>query len=412
MLSQVRPAAIVCRSAELERINRLFPEIPAVLEEPRECREQRIDSIRAGIIDADPAYMIFTSGSTGTPKGIVVSHRGVIDLADWLVSTFGFTSGDVLGNQTPFYFDASVKDIYITLSCCATTHILPKKLFMFPVRVLDALNEKKITSILWATSAINLLAFSGVFESRRPLHLAKVFFAGEAMTGRALRIWQSAVPRAKFANLYGPTEITVDCTYYPVRREFSDDEHVPIGRACRNMEVLLLDAQGRPVPRGELGEICVRGSGVALGYYGDSAKSAEVFVQNPLNPYWRDLLYRTGDLAYENEEGELVFAARADDQIKRHGNRIELGDIEAAAYSLDGVREAMCVYNSQNDRLVLALCGGDLSEREALRALAAKLPQYMIPDAVCQFDALPHNANGKIDRPAVKRLINGETTDV
>ncbi len=414
MLSPVSPAAFVCRPSELERMRHLFPDTPLFTEESAAdlCDDRLLGSVRASIIDADPAYMIFTSGSTGTPKGIVVTHRGVIDLAEWLVDTFGFSERDVLGNQTPFYFDASVKDIYITFKCCATTHILSKKLFMFPSRLVDALNEKEVTSVLWATSAVNLLAGSGIFESKKPLHINRVFFAGEAMTGKPLRIWQEALPGATFVNLYGPTEITVDCTYYVVPRIFADDEQVPIGRACRNMEVLLLGEDGKPVPRGELGEICVRGSGVALGYYGDSERSAAVFVQNPLNPFWRDILYRTGDLARENEEGDLVFAARSDDQIKRHGNRIEPGDIEAAARSLDGISEALCLYNRERDRLVLALAGKPDGNAALMRSLSAKLPKYMLPDEIRCFDSFPHNANGKIDRHALKRIIDEQADQV
>jgi len=257
------------------------------------------------IIDLDPAYMIFTSGSTGTPKGIVIPHRGVIDLADWLAGEFGFNENDIIGNQTPFYFDASVKDICLTLRCGLTTHILSKKLFMFPARLIDALNEKHITSILWATSAINLTALSGIFESKTPLHLNKVFFAGEAMTGRTLSIWQKALPSANFVNLYGPTEATVDCSFYTVDRSFGEDEPVPIGTACRNMELLLLSEDLKPVAAGEIGEICVRGTGVALGYFGDPQKSNAAFIQNPLNSHWRDIIYRTGDLARMNENGEL-----------------------------------------------------------------------------------------------------------
>ena len=411
MLDELKPLAILHAEKDTDyALNLGWPEICVSIADAAQTAidEGLLQDIRQGLIDQDPVYVIFTSGSTGVPKGIVVTHRGVIDLTEWLTDTFGFTGADVLGNQTPFYFDASVKDVYLTMKCGLTTHILPKKLFMFPIRLIEGLNDKKITAILWATSAINLVANSGIFGKIIPESVNKVFFAGEAMYGKALNIWKRSLPEAMYVNLYGPTEITVDCSYYIVDRAFADDEQVPIGRACRNMQLLLLNENLQPVRDGEVGEICVRGSGVALGYYNDTKKTDEAFVQNPENPYYRDTIYRTGDLARLNQQGELVFASRKDNQIKRMGYRIELGEIETAANALEGLAAAICFYDSDKDKIIMVYQSAVSDKKTVLKGLADRLPRYMFPNTLYRVEEIPYNRNGKIDRVKLKeQYVNG-----
>lgn len=368
--------------------------------------ENVLSNIKNKVIDVDPAYIIFTSGSTGTPKGIVITHRAIIDLVEWLSETFCFNDEDILGNQTPFYFDASVKDIYLTLKNALTMYIIPKKLFMFPIKLMEYLNENKITTILWATSAINLVANSKVLSASRPEYLNKVFFAGEAMYAKNLNIWREAIPEAKYVNLYGPTEITVDCTYYVVDRKFTDDEIIPIGNNCKNMEILLLDDE---LKLNKSGEICVRGTGVSLGYYGESEKTSNSFIQNPYNPNYRDILYRTGDIARYNENGELVFVCRKDGQVKHMGNRIELGEIEVAVNSIENVNEAVCLFDSKSDKIILVCKGKELTNSFIVSSLLTKLPKYMMPNSINIVDEMPYNRNGKIDRVKLKEMfVNGE----
>lgn len=364
-----------------------------------EINDELILNIRNEIIDVDPAYIIYTSGSTGMPKGITINHRAVIDLSEWLSDTFEFSSKDILGNQTPFYFDASVKDIYITLKNATTTYILPKKLFMFPIKLIEFLNENKINTILWATSAISLIANSKVLDVSIPKYLDKVFFAGEAMKGKVLNSWCEKLPDVKYINLYGPTEVTVDCSYYVVNRDFSNDEYIPIGNNCRNMEIFLLNED---LEQDNVGEICVRGSGVSLGYYNDIEKSNESFVQNPFNPFYRDIIYKTGDIARVNELGELVFMCRKDGQVKHMGNRIELGEIEVNACAIDNVSNAVCLFDSEKDKIVLICSGIELDESEIIKELSLKLAKYMLPNVIKIVDSMPYNANGKIDRIKLK----------
>lgn len=403
MLEKLQPAAILYDPQEEPQAMEFSHRYTMLCTERKALYETEVALLklcRSQVLDIDPVYTIFTSGSTGTPKGIVISHRSVIDFIDWMADACGFTEEDVMGNQAPFYFDCSVKDIYLTLKCGATAHILPKKFFAFPMLLMDYLNEKKVTALVWATSAFHLVANSGALSQRPPKTVKKLAIGGEAMLAKMLNIWRRALPQTVYINLYGPTEVTVDCTYYVVDREFRDAEAIPIGRPCANKQVLLLDEELNPVPDGEPGEICVRGIGVAKGYYNDSEKTAEAFVQNPRNPAYSDIIYRTGDIALKNEEGLLVFQARRDGQIKHMGYRIEMGEIERAVSSHSQVKENFCFYDKAREQIV-CLYDGEVESARVLQHLRKLLPKYMFPNVLCRT-AMRHNANGKIDRPAMQ----------
>lgn len=369
-----------------------------------ESDKDSLEDVRSGLIDLDPVYSIFTSGSTGVPKGVIISHRGMIDLAEWLVDTLEVTEKDTLGNQTPFYFDGSVKDIALGLKTGATIYVIGKKYFSFPKLLVDLLNNNEITCLLWATSAITLIGNSRILNERKLEHVRLVTFAGEAMPAKQLNQWIDNLPAARFFNLYGPTEITVDCTYYEVKHKFPDDTFIPIGKACRNMEVIVLNEDNKPVVGDECGELCVRGSGVAMGYFGNKEKTLEVFVQNPLNPYYNDIIYRTGDIVKYGEGGNLIFVSRKDFQIKHKGNRIEMGEIEVAVNSIPDVTNAACIFDHPNDKIVLYYTTSDGQARDIINLVRDKIPVYMFPDHVCLLKEMPYNLNGKIDRLELKNI--------
>lgn len=398
LLEKLSPAAVIFSEGEPDSE---FPvSCPVFL--LAELQEAPVDDgllaeRRSRVLDIDPVYAIFTSGSTGVPKGIVIGHRNVIDFTDWFTDTMGICEDDVLGNQAPFFFDLSVKDLYTALKTGATVRILPKKCFAFPVLLIQLLNEYGVTTLSWATSAFHLTANSRVLEKHLPTTLRRVILGGEALQAKQLNLWRRALPEVKFVNLYGPTEVTVDCTCYPIEREFADDETIPIGKACANKEVFLLDEQNLPPQQGEPGEICVRGTGVAKGYYHDPEKTAAVFVQNPLNPWYPDLIYRTGDLGYFGEDGLLYFSARKDGQIKHGGYRIELGEVETAVNGLSEIGASVCFFDAGRDKIV-CVYQGELSGQELASKLRERLPKYMIPNVYTQVEAMPYNANGKIDR--------------
>lgn len=300
------------------------------------------------IIDTDLLYVLFTSGSTGVPKGVSICHRSVIDYTDWVTETFNITQKDTFGNQAPFYFDNSILDIYSCMKTGATLNIIPKKLFFQPVPLLEYIKYNKINTIFWVPSALivvsKLKAFRNVDLSDT---LKRVLFCGEVMPNKQLNIWRKFLPNVTYANLYGPTEITDACTYYIVDREFSDDEPLPIGIPMSNTDILVLNDEDKLVTDDEVGELCVRGTSLAMGYYNNPEKTRSAFVQNPLNKAVPEIIYRTGDLVRYNEYREIIYISRKDFQIKHLGHRIELGEIETAISSLEEVTLNCCLYDEK-----------------------------------------------------------------
>lgn len=356
------------------------------------------------ILDTDLLYVLFTSGSTGTPKGVAITHRSVIDYIDWVTDEFGIVAEDSFASQSPFFFDHSILDIYSCLKKGATLHILPEEMLHQAPRLLNYLVVNKVSTLSWVPSALSQLARSKAFgEAELPNTIKRVLFCGEVMHNKILNLWRNKLPDVTYVNLYGPTEITFACTYYVVDRPFADDEPLPIGGPMRNTEILVLDEQDNLVTEtGQVGELCVRGSSLAVGYYNNPEKTAGAFVQNPLQSAYEEKIYRTGDLVKYNDRHELMYLSRKDFQIKHLGHRIELGEIETAVASLDGVSACCCLYNTKMSMIVLFLEGVRLTRSEVNERLADMLPHYMLPSKVVCMDKLPLNANGKIDRVKLK----------
>lgn len=358
-------------------------------------------------IDMDIAYILFTSGSTGVPKGVIISHRSIIDYIDWAGKCYGITPEAVIGNQAPFYFDNSTLDIYLMLSTGATLNIIPETYFSFPVKLMQHVVESGINTIFWVPSVFIQVANADILSKVDCTCLKTILFAGEVMPNKHLNYWRRHIPDALYSNLYGPTEITVDCTYYIVDREFQDDEPLPIGIPCPNSDVLVLgDDDTLITGPGVTGELCVRGTSLALGYWNNPQKTAEAFIQNPLNDKYNECIYRTGDLVHYNERGEIMYDGRKDFQIKHMGYRIELGEIETAALGVEDLYGACALYDTINREIVLFFTGSaDLSEKRIRMELIKKIPKYMVPTTYHKLQRFPYNDNGKIDRKALKQKL-------
>ena len=411
IFQNLKPRVVICDETTVEHVKEFKDFSGEVLLYDEISREpadpERLSAVREQAIDTDPVYIVFTSGSTGVPKGVVACHRSVIDYVENLTEVLHITDESVLANQTPLYFDACLKELFSSLKCGATTYLTPKSLFMFPVRLVEFLNEYKINTVCWVVSALTMISSMKTFDKVVPKYLTTIAFGSEVFPIKQFRLWKAALPNARFINLYGPTEATGMSCYYEVNRDFEEGEAIPIGRPFKNTEILLLDEDHNIPKAGDPGEICIRGTALTLGYYKDFEKTDEVFVQNPLNQCYHELIYRTGDIGKLNEYGELVFISRKDYQIKHMGHRIELGEIEVHVNMVEGVRSACCIYNKEKEKIILFYTG-EIETKELIVHIRETLPRYMIPNQVYALEEMPLTANGKIDRVTLKDMAQNK----
>ncbi|MBR1744348.1 MAG: amino acid adenylation domain-containing protein [Lachnospiraceae bacterium] len=360
-----------------------------------EIQEELLKKVREKALDIDPIYLLFTSGSTGEPKGVLGHHRGTVDYIDAITGEIPFSEESIIGNQAPFYVDACMRDVFTTLKCGCTTWIIPKENFLFPLKMIDYLNEKRINTICWVASALSLVSSMGTFEDAIPEYIRLIVSGSEVLSPKQYNLWRQALPEARFFNVYGPTETSGASTFFEVKGILDETKPIPIGRAFPNIEVFLLDGDTELREIGKMGEICIRGTGVTHGYFEEAERTKERFVQDPRNHAYHERIYRTGDLAEYDQNGDLLFRGRADYQIKHMGYRIELGEIEAAAAAV--VSECGCIHAAQNDKIVL-FYSGDIGKRELTVLLKKVLPRYMMPNLIIKEDSLPHLSNGKLNR--------------
>jgi len=411
IFNTVQPAAVLLTDTEStfhENIKYEGPQIALDQAKHQPVDQVVLNKIRCDCIDTDPLFAVFTSGSTGIPKCVLISHRSVIDLVEQFSNLFDLSGEIILGNQAPLDYDGSVKEICLTLKNGSRMHIIPKLFFSFPALLFKHMNEMRINTINWSTSALRIIASHKALEKVKPLFVDRFFFSGEVMPNKVLNSFRKHFPDALFVNLFGPTEITFNCSYYVVNRPFKNEDPLPIGIPFPNTKILVLDENNSPIEQGEIGEICVGGTSLALGYYNNPDATSRVFIQNPLNQKYSERIYRTGDLGKFNEHGELMFVSRKDDQIKHMGYRIELGEIEAAANALENIETACCIYDPHKDNIVLFYQAPEPFDKVILSGLKEQLPKYMLPAKFIHFKRLPINQNGKIDKMKLRNTLNEE----
>ncbi|MGW4241287.1 non-ribosomal peptide synthetase [Nocardia sp. NPDC004722] len=356
----------------------------------------------APLRDSNTAYIIFTSGSTGRPKGVALPHGAVVNQLLWKVTEFGLDPADAVLLKTAATFDLSVWEFWSAVACGGRMVIAAPDGHKDPAYLNELMAREWVTTLHVVPSMLDALLTDGLPDS-----LWRVLAIGEALPGPlALRVLRER-PRTELFNLYGPTEAAVSITNHRVTER--DELSVSIGSPEWNSQVYVLDSRLRPVPVGVSGELYLAGAQLARGYYGRADLTSDRFVANPFAGNG-SRMYRTGDLVAWQANGELEYRGRTDFQVKIRGFRIELGDIETALLRVDAIASAAVVAHTDpvlGDRLVAYVVGadGEPDKQQLQSALAAELPSYMIPSVFMPLEALPLNANGKLDRKALPEPV-------
>ena len=404
ILNTLDPVAIITDKKNENYVRTIIQNRDIIVYEEAVMRQNKNDLNsydRARVIDTDILYVLFTSGSTGIPKGVIINHRAVVDFIEWISSCYKFDDNTIFANQAQLYFDLSIQDVYAPLRNGSTTVLIPNRLYSSPVRVWKEMIKYNVNTLVWIPSMLSLFANLNVLDHVEKAKLKTILFCGEVMPMKQLNYWIKHYPSVVYGNLYGPTECTEACTYYTLDRTFNDDDVLPMGKPCENSDIMIIGEDGSIISTpGFIGELCIRGTCLSDGYYGDIKRTREVFVQNPLNHKYKELIYKTGDLVCLNEYDELIYVSRKDYQIKIRGYRVELGEIEAVVSAIDRVTYNCCLYNRNEEKIILVYTG-NIEESELRYILEQKLQNYMIPTKYIHREYMLFNINGKVDRKAL-----------
>ena len=399
------------KSADLDKMRAVLP-IDAVFCDELEAlpRTPRARLVPVETIETDPAYILYTSGSTGQPKGVVITHKNIRALAEFMIPTFGITDKDVLANHAPMHFDLSTLDMYVAIAVGATLCPVPEKLSLFPRDIVAFIREERLTIWHSAPFMLSYIAKMDALQKNDFPDLRYVWWAGEVFPVKFLRYWMQKLPGKRFFNLFGPTETTVISLYQEAERiPEKDDSPTPIGKACVGEEAFALTTEGRRAVAGEEGELYIGGVGVGAGYWNDRTKTDAAFVQNPLHDHYRDIVYKTGDLVRLRPDHAAEFLGRSDHQVKIRGYRVELGEIEAALYAHSDITECAVIPvpdpgTEETELAAFISAKKDIAAGDVKEYLKEKVPVYMIPRRIVFMAQLPITSSGKIDRVKLKEL--------
>jgi amino acid adenylation domain-containing protein len=362
------------------------------------------------VIELDPAYILHTSGSTGQPKLILHTHYSAMSFVEWATSEYALTSDDRLTNHSSHHTCFATFDYYAAAYAAATTIILTPAALMMPGSLSALLERERVTVWYSVPAALVQLSLRGDLERRDLRTLRWVLFAGETFPAGHLRHLREQLPTARFSHVYGSTEVNV-CTFYHLPDGPWPDGPLPIGRPCWTSGTLVADSAMQPVADGEIGDLFVRGSTVMSGYWNDPERNQQVLVRQPDERGIDGLYFRTGDRARRLPDGNLVFGARADRQVKVRGHRVELDEVEGALASLASVEEAAVFTvpdgegSSALHAAVVGPAADTLTERALLAELRNLLPPYALPSQITFLATMPRTPTGKVD---VRALVAGE----
>ena len=356
-----------------------------------------------------PAYIMFTSGSTGFPKGAVMSHSNLLHFIQWGKGTFHVTPDDTFTNANPIYFDNSVFDFYVSLFNGAAVVPLSHTLVKNAKDLVNAIEQTRCTLWFSVPSLLVYLMTTKVLTKDRFPNIRAISFGGEGFPKNKLKqLFEMFSDRMNIFNVYGPTECTCICSSHLVNSsDFENmNELTTLGWIAPNFgfNIIPLD-----VSQPHLGELCLHGPCVGLGYYNDPERTSNAFVPDP-NALYHTRMYKTGDLVEVSSNGQLYFKGRVDNQIKHMGYRIELEEIEAAYASLPEVDEVGVVYQKISAELgqivaFIQINAQASSPELVLEKVKLIVPSYMVPRVQHVLSSLPKNQNGKIDRVQLKNML-------
>lgn len=364
--------------------------------------EAMLQQVRSMVGLFDPMSVLYTSGSTGIPKGSIQSHSSYIGYTEATNEIYGFDEQVVFGSQSPFFYANSIIDIFPPIALGAKVYLFPAGALAFPKRFLACIRQEHITELTMTPSSF--ISLVPALEPNLLMELRYIIMSGEMMPYLPLRAWMKAAPLAGYYNFYGSTE-AFSVAVGKVEGEHADDEVLPVGRPFRETSIIFMDEDGNENDPCQGGEMLVTSPWISSGYLHDKERTEASFLIDPLNRGFFSRYYRTGDVGRLTEKGELQVLGRRDAQIKHHGYRMELGEVEAVLRSLPGWTDGCVLFDKQQDRLFCFWTGG-LTERELHAGLKAKLPRAMLPDRFIHLDEMPHTATMKLDRAVLKQYLD------
>ena len=406
ILEQLQPSAILCDRATRAHVETANVSCP--VREYEELVQSTIDEDVLGAIRVqdsvwDILSILFTSGSTGVPKGVAQSQYSYLTYTDITIEKYTFTQETVFGNQSPFFYANSIIDIFPPLKLGASVYIMPARCLSFPKVLVETLREHHITELTMTPSSYVKAAASGVLTEGCLPELEYIILSGEAAHWQTLQCWMKAAPNGGVWNFYGSTEM-FSVAVWRLDRVYTDGEIIPVGVPFPEVEILMVDEDGNPVPRGEKGLMLVANPWSCSGYYRDAARTEAAFVTDPLGRGYHMRYYVTGDVGLFNERNQLVVLGRQDSQIKRAGYRMELGEVEVALRQIPGWIDGCVLYDKESGKLCCFWTGA-LTQKELQSALKKQLPRYAVPDAYIHMEELPHTATMKVDRQKLRQMI-------
>lgn len=369
------------------------------------CSSKNLE-ITQHILGTNPAYIMFTSGSTGFPKGATMTHANVLNFIEWGKELYEVTENDIFTNVNPIYFDNSVFDFYVSIFSGACLAPFSQETAKDQKKLVEQVGKSEATIWFSVPSLLIFLLTTKALNENTFKKIRVITFGGEGFPKSKLKIlFDLYKHRTRFVNVYGPTECTCICSAYDIsEKDFEDMTGIPtLGHLIKNFSYYIDYFDNT-----DIGEICLSGPQVGLGYYNDFERTQKSFVQNPENSSYKEIMYRTGDLVKVGDYGNLYFMGRKDNQIKHMGYRIELEEVEAAFNIFSFVNEVCVIYKKLSENLgqIIAYISvsEQITENEILNEIKKQLPPYMVPKSIKILDVLPKNKNGKIDRFALTNL--------